>query len=160
MLAKQDLPERKQKIITSNKKAYFDFEIAQKLEAGIDLVGTEVKSLRKGKCNILDSHAQFKSKTNDELFLFNLQIPEFEFGNRMNHEPKRPRKLLIHKSEAIKWRTQVVEKGFTIIPLSIYFSGHLVKVEIGLAKPKKKYDKRETTKERETKRVIDRAMKG
>jgi SsrA-binding protein len=159
MLTKQDLPERKYHLITSNKKAFFDYEVSQTMEAGIVLSGTEVKSLRKGKCNLQDSFAGFKSKNNDDLFLFNVSISEYDFGNRENHEAKRPRKLLLHKKELIKWRTQVVEKGMSIVPLKIYFSGHLVKVEIALAKPKKNYDKREATKEREGKREVQRSLK-
>ncbi len=160
MLRKQDLPERKYKLITSNKKATFDFEVIKRLEVGIQLVGTEVKSLRKGKCNLQDAYVGFKRKDNDDMYAFNISIAEFEFGNRLNHETKRPRKLLLHRSEAVKWRTDVVEKGYTIIPTQIYFSGHLVKLEIALVKPKKNYDKRQVTKERETKREINRSIKG
>ncbi len=159
MLKKQELPERKYHLVTSNKKAYFDFEIIQTLEAGLVLSGTEVKSLRAGKCNLQDSYAGFKSKNVDDLFLFNLSISEYAFGNRENHDTKRPRKLLLHKKELIKWRSLAVEKSMTIVPLKIYFSGHLVKVEISLCKPKKRFDKREVIKERDGKREVQRSMK-
>lgn len=147
------------KLIMQNKKAYFDFEVIQKIEAGIVLQGTEVKSLRKSKCNLQDSYAGFLNKFSFELVLHNLQISEYEFGNYQNHSPKRTRKLLINNTEAKKLKIGITEKGYTIVPTQIYFSGHLVKVEIALAKPKKLYDKRETTKDRENKRDLDRIKK-
>jgi len=103
-----------------------------------------------------EAYATFQG---EDLYLVNFHIAPYEHGNRENHEPKRPRKLLIHKREAFKLKSAVAEKGVTLIPLSIYFSGHLVKVEIGLCRSKKKYDKRETTKKRETEREIQRKYK-
>lgn len=151
--------ERKEKTILVNRKARHDFEITQVIEAGIVLRGTEVKSLREGKCNVQDAYAWFPNNTNNELYLLNLHISPYSHGNRENHEPKRPRKLLVTAREAVKLRTAVSEKGITLVPLSLYFSGPFVKVEIGLAKAKKKYDKREAVKERETDREIQRKFR-
>lgn len=147
------------KIIASNRRVRHDYEIIQTMEAGIVLQGTEVKSLRSGKCSLQDSYAGFKSSSDLDLLLYNLHINPYEHGNIMNHEPKRLRKLLVHEREAIRLKTQIQEKGLTIVPLSIYFSGHLVKVELATVRAKKKYDKRETTKKREAEREIDRRMK-
>jgi len=158
-ITRKEAQARPRKSITSNKKALFDFEVIQKIEVGIILLGSEVKSLREGKCNLSDAYANFTQKDNDELFIRNMHIPEYEQANVMNHDPKRMRKLLLSKREAIKLRSAVNEKGLVIIPLSIYFSGHLVKLELALAKPKKKYDKRESVKEREVKRDLNRRFK-
>ena len=151
--------ERKEKLIAQNRKARFDFAITQVVEAGIVLLGTEVKSLREGKANMQDSYAAFLPKDSNELYVINLHINPYSHGNRENHEPKRNRKLLLNERELKKLRTATSEKGITLIPLSIYFSGAFVKIEIGLAKSKKKYDKRESTKERETEREIRRKFK-
>ncbi len=151
--------ERKEKLIAQNRKARFDFEITQVVEAGIVLLGTEVKSLREGKANMQDSYAAFLPKDSNELYVINLHINPYSHGNRENHEPKRNRKLLLNERELKKLRTATSEKGITLIPLSLYFSGAFVKIEIGLAKSKKKYDKRESTKERETEREIRRKFK-
>ncbi len=151
--------ERKEKLIAQNRKARFDFEITQVVEAGIVLLGTEVKSLREGKANMQDSYAAFLPKDSNELYVINLHINPYSHGNRENHEPKRNRKLLLTERELKKLRTATSEKGITLIPLSLYFSGAFVKIEIGLAKSKKKYDKRESTKERETEREIRRKFK-
>ncbi len=142
---------REVKTIANNRKARHDFIVLQSIECGIVLYGTEVKSLRQGKCSLQEAYATFQG---EDLYLVNFHIAPYEHGNRENHEPKRPRKLLVHKREALKLKSAVAEKGVTLIPLSIYFSGHLVKVEIGLCRSKKKYDKRETTKKRETEREI------
>lgn len=159
MLTKQDVANRPQKLIASNKKARFDYEIVQTLEVGISLQGTEVKSLRQGKCNLIDAYCGFQGKHDYQLYIFNLFIAEYDFGNRENHAPKRVRKLLAHRHEALKLRTNVIEKGYTLVPLAIYFSGHIVKLEVALVKPKKKHDKREVTKERDVKRELDRTYK-
>jgi len=151
--------ERKEKSILQNRKARHDYEITQVIETGIVLRGTEVKSLREGKCNIQDAYAGFPNNNNNELFLMNLHISPYSHGNRENHDPKRVRKLLVTAREAVKLKTAVSEKGITLIPMSLYFSGPYVKVELGLAKAKKKYDKRETTKERETEREIQRKFR-
>jgi SsrA-binding protein len=148
--------ERVIKLIASNKKAYYEYEIISKYEAGVVLQGTEVKSLRSGRCSLQDAYAVFR---NLELYILNLHINEYDHGNRENHKPKRDRKLLLHDYEMNKMRNSVKDKGMTLIPLSIYFSGHLVKIEIATVRSKKKYDKREATKERETKREIDRKYK-
>ncbi|HPP38785.1 MAG TPA: SsrA-binding protein SmpB [Candidatus Kapabacteria bacterium] len=151
-----EILNREVKIIANNRKARHDFIVLQSIECGIVLSGTEVKSLRQSKCSLQEAYATFQG---EDLYLVNFHIAPYEHGNRENHEPKRPRKLLIHKREAFKLKSAVAEKGVTLIPLSIYFSGHLVKVEIGLCRSKKKYDKRETTKKRETEREIQRKYK-
>lgn len=151
--------ERKTKLITSNRRALHDYEVVQRLECGIVLQGTEVKSLRTGKANLQDSYAAFPEKNSNEFFIFNLHISEYDFGNIANHKPKRPRKLLVSSREAAKLRVAVNEKGLTLIPLSIYFSGPYVKIELGLVRAKKKYDKREDIKLKDAKLEIDRKFK-
>lgn len=146
--------DRSEKLITANRRARHDFEILQTLEAGIVLQGTEVKSLRQGKCSIQDAYAGFPDPNSHELFLLNFHISPYEHGNRENHEPKRPRKLLVSFREALKLKSAVQEKGLTIIPLKIYFSGPFVKIEIALVRAKRKYDKREETKKKETDKEI------
>jgi len=146
--------ERKVKVIAKNRKAFHDFIIVQTLECGIVLQGTEVKSLRNGKCSLQDAYAGFPDARNNELFIINLHIAPYEHGTIYNHEPKRNRKLLISQREAVKLRTAVSEKGLTLIPLSIYFSGRYVKVEIALVKAKKKYDKREDAKKKDAEKEI------
>jgi SsrA-binding protein len=154
-----EVQERKIRNISANRKAWHDYEIVQSIEAGIMLQGTEVKSLRSGKCSMQDAYAGFPKADNNEIYLINLHISPYEHGNRENHEAKRPRKLLLNHREAIKLRTAVQEKGITLIPLSLYFSGPFVKVELGLARAKRKYDKREATKKRDTERDIRRNYK-
>lgn len=154
-----EVMKREQKLIASNRKARHEFEVISSLECGIVLQGTEVKALRTGKCSMQDAYAGFKTKDDEDVYLFNLHISPYEHGNRENHEPKRERKLLLNRREAIKLKTAVSEKGITLIPLSVYFSGHLVKVELGLCRAKKKYDKRETTKQREADIEIRRKFK-
>ena len=151
--------KRHKKIIATNRKARYDFEIIKTIETGIVLMGTEVKSLRNGRCSLQESYAGFKSHNDTELYVFNLHINPYAHGNRENHEPKRVRKLLVHAREAIKLKTQINEKGMTLIPLSIYFFGHLVKINLGIAKAKRKYDKRETTKKRESDIEIKRKFR-
>jgi SsrA-binding protein len=152
-MEKNEFKERQHKIISTNRKARFEYEILQKFECGIVLRGTEVKSLRAGKCNLQDSYASFD---NGELYIHNLHINEYDFGNRENHKPNRDRKLLMHLREIMKLKSQVEEKGLTLVPLSLYFSGHIVKLEISLVRAKKKYDKREDVKKRDTEREIRR----
>jgi SsrA-binding protein len=151
--------ERKRKLIASNRRARHDYEIIQTFEAGVALQGTEVKSLRSGKCSLQDAYSGFKSHTDNEIYIFNLHINPYEHGNIANHEPKRPRKLLLNRREINKLKTAVQEKGLTIVPLQIYFSGHLVKIELALVRAKRKYDKREATKERESEREIRRKFR-
>ena len=139
-----------------NRKASYDYFIDKEIEAGIVLTGTEIKSLRKGSANIKDSYAKIK---NDEAYLLNMFIAKYDEGNRFNHEERRTRKLLLHKKEILKLSQKVKEKQYTVVPTKIYFKDGLAKVEIALAKGKKLYDKRETEKEKDTKRAIDKAMK-
>ncbi|MCE5304412.1 MAG: SsrA-binding protein SmpB [Chloroherpetonaceae bacterium] len=155
-MGNQESQDRKIRVISSNRRAEHDYEIIQKLEAGIILQGTEVKSLREGKCSLQDSYCGFPKRDSNELLVYNMHIPEYSHGNIANHKPKRPRKLLLHEREARKLHTAINEKGLTIIPLSIYFSGPFAKLEIALVRPKRKYDKREATKEKEITRDIKR----
>lgn len=146
------------KVITTNRRASYDFTLVSRYEAGIMLTGTEVKALRENKCSLQEAYVMFP-KNGDELFVMSMTIPEYSMGNRENHEPTRSRKLLLHKREINKLQDAVKEKGMTIIPLKIYFSDHLVKLEIALAKPKKNYDKRESTKTKEVERELKRKYK-
>jgi SsrA-binding protein len=149
-------PDAGEKLIASNKKAFHDYFVLQKAEAGLALTGTEVKSLRDGKANIKDSYVLFKD---GEAFLFNAHISPYSHGNLQNHEPERNRKLLLHRREIDKLREQVVEKGLTVVPLRLYFKGGKIKVEIAVVRGKKLYDKRETEKKRELDREAAVAMK-
>ena len=143
--------------VAQNRKARYNYFIEDTLEAGIMLTGTEVKSLRAGKSNITDSHA---GESKGELFLFNLHIPEYGQGNRFNHEPRRPRKLLLHAREIEKLFGAVERKGMTLVPLSIYFnSTGRAKVELALAKGKQSHDKRQTIKDRDWQRDKARLMR-
>lgn len=146
------------KVITTNRRAGYDFTLVSRFEAGIMLTGTEVKSLRENKCSLQEAYVM-SLKNSDELFIVSMTIPEYSLGNRENHDPTRTRKLLLHKREIRKLQDAVKEKGMTIIPLQIYFSDHLVKLEIALAKPKKNYDKRESTKSKEVERDLKRKYK-
>ena len=128
------------KLIANNKKAYHDYFIEEKYEAGISLAGTEVKSLRMGRCSIKEAFIRIE---HDEVFVYNMHISPYEKGNIFNKDPLRVRKLLLHRQEIRKIQGHITQKGYTIVPLSVYFSGSLVKVEIGLAKGKKLYDKRQ-----------------
>jgi SsrA-binding protein len=145
-----------QNIHIVNKKATFEFEILERFTAGIMLTGTEIKSVRQGKVNMSDAFCSF---TAGELYVRNMHISEYELGTVYNHEPKRPRKLLLRKQELKKLNTKVKEKGFTIIPLKMYLSDTgFAKIEIGLARGKKLYDKRESLKEKDTKREMNRRL--
>ncbi len=151
-----EIKDRAKKTIARNRKLRHDFEIIKTIEAGIALKGTEVKSLREGKVSLQDAYAYFPNKDNDELYLVKMHIPPYKQGNINNHDPERPRKLLVHKREAVKLRSAVQEKGLTLMPYSLYFSGRYVKVELCLVRSKKKYDKRETVKQRDSERNIQR----
>jgi len=145
---------RETKTIATNRKAYHDYHIEEKFEAGIVLSGTEVKSLREGKANLKDSFARIKD---GELFLTNAHISPYSCGNIYNHEPKQDRKLLMHKREITKLYSKVRERGYTLVPLSLYFNEkNRVKVEFGLAKGKTSFDKREDIKRRDEKRINER----
>lgn len=145
------------KIVATNRKAFHDYFIEDKFEAGIVLQGTEVKSLRDGRVNLQDSYASVRDA---EVFLHNCHISPYSHGNIMNHDPTRVRKLLLHKTEINKLMGKTQQRGLTLIPLRIYFSkrGH-AKVELGLAKGKKLYDRRESIKAREAGREVERAIK-
>lgn len=145
-----------EKIICNNKKAYHDYFIEEKIEAGMVLTGTEVKSLRMGKANLNDSFATVKS---GEAFLNNLHISPYDFGNRENHDPDRMRKLLLHKKEITKLFSRIREQGYSLVPLRLYFKNGMVKVEMGLAKGKKLYDKRQDMKQKDHKREMSQAFK-
>lgn len=145
------------KIVCLNRKAFHDYQIEETIEAGIQLYGTEVKSLREGKANLKDSYVLIKDS---EAYLFNCHISPYCHGNIMNHDPLRTRKLLLHRKEIDHLKGRIQQKGYTLIPLKIYFKGPYAKVEIGLARGKRLYEKREAIKEKEAKRAIEKAMKG
>lgn len=145
-----------EKMICNNKKAYHDYFIEEKFEAGMVLKGTEVKSLRSGKANLNDSFALIK---NGEAFLHNLHISPYDFGNRENHDPDRMRKLLLHKKEIAKLFGKIREQGYSVVPLRLYFKTGMVKVELGIAKGKKLYDKREDLKKKDMRRDVAVALK-
>ena len=144
------------KIACENRKARHDYFIHEAYEAGLELFGTEVKSLRAGKANLKDSYAEIK---NGELFLQNMHISPYEQGNIFNHEPLRPKRLLMHKGEILKLFGKTREKGFTLIPLKVYFKRGRAKVELALAKGKQAHDKRQTIKDRDWKRDQARIMR-
>ena len=141
------------RLITNNKKAYHDYFIEDTWEAGIELAGTEVKSLRMGKCSLKESYIQVKR---GEVFVHGMHVSPYEKGNIFNRDPLRVRKLLLHDYEIRKLQAGVEKQGYTIVPLKVYFKGQLVKVEIGLAKGKKLYDKRESIKEKDMQRQAER----
>jgi SsrA-binding protein len=144
------------RLVCQNKKAYHDYHIVETLEAGIVLLGTEVKSLREGRANLKDSYARVKK---GEVYLYGLHISPYTHASYNNHEPERIRKLLLHNSEIKKLVVKTQERGFSLIPLKIYFSKGLVKVELALAHGKKLYDKRESIKKKEEARELDRVRK-
>ena len=144
------------KIVANNKKAYHDYFIVDKFEAGIELVGTEVKSIRAGKINLKESWCMIKR---GEIFVNGMHISPYEFGNIFNKDPFRVRKLLLHKKEIDKLFGKIKQEGLTIIPLSVYFKGSRVKVEIGLCKGKNLHDKRETLAKKQANRDIERALR-
>ena len=144
------------KVIAQNKKAYHDYFVDEKYEAGIALFGTEVKSVRGGAVNLKDCYCSLK---NGELFVIGMHISPYEKGNIFNREPRRDRKLLMHKREIMKLGGLVTQKGYTLVPLSMYFSGKNVKVEIGLCRGKKLYDKRDTAAKNEATREMDRRVR-
>jgi len=144
------------KVVCQNRKAYHDYHIEETVEAGLALLGTEVKSLREGRANLKDSYVLIKE---GEAFLLNCHISPYSHGNIMNHDPLRTRKLLMHREEIDRLSGKAATKGNTLIPLKIYFKDSRAKVEIGVAKGKRLFEKRETIKEREAKREIEKAMK-
>ena len=139
-----------------NKKAHFDYIISDTYEAGIVLTGTEIKSIREGKANLKDSYAVIKK---GEVYLLNMHISKYDKGNIFNHDETRTRKLLLHKSEILKIRDKIEIKGYTLVPIKLYFSKNKAKILLGIGKGKKVYDKREALKERESKRQISKDLK-
>ncbi len=145
-----------EKIIASNRKAFRDYAIEAKYESGIELRGTEVKSLREGGGNLTDTYARIED---GEVYLYHFDISPYKFGNIQNHDPKRKKKLLLHKREIDRLFTKTEERGYVLIPTRVYFKRGYVKVELGLGRGKKLYDKREDIKKKEAKRSIEQAMK-
>lgn len=142
--------------IVNNKKAYHDFEILETFQAGIELVGTEVKSLRTGRCNLKDSYIRI---VDGEAMIYNMHISPYEFGNIFNKDPMRPRRLLLHKAEINRLFGKVQKDGLTIVPTRIYFRGSYVKIDIGLARGKKLYDKRHDIAKKDQKRQAEKDFK-
>ena len=143
--------------VAQNRKAYHDYFIEDKFEAGIQLAGTEVKSIRQGHLNLKDSFCAVKD---GEMFLYGAHISPYEKGNIFNKDPRRTRKLLLHKREIMRLQARVQQDGYALVPLSVYFKGPRVKVGLALAKGKKLYDKREAAAQRDAKREMDRALRG
>ena len=144
------------KVIARNRRARHDYHIEDTIEAGLVLTGTEVKSLRAGRASLTEAFAQISG---DELWLHGLHIPEYAQGTWTNHDPRRTRKLLLHRKEIDRLASQVAERGFTIVPLSLYFSGGKAKVELALARGKRTYDKRHDLARRDAAREVDRALR-
>ncbi len=144
------------KLIANNKKAYHDYFIEAKYEAGVVLHGTEVKSLRMGKCSIKESFIRIEK---GEVWVYGMHVSPYEKGNIFNKDPLRPKKLMLHRDEINKIQGKITEKGFTLVPLSVYLKGSLVKVEIGIAKGKKLYDKREDIAKKDMRREVEREFK-
>src|SRR5215831_15307400 len=153
-MAKAEKPDER-RVVTRNRKAFHEYEITDRVECGLVLVGTEVKSLRAGHGNLEGAYAKLED---GELWLIGSDIPEYEMGNRMNHKPKRPRKLLLHRREIGKFAGKASERGFTLVPLRVYFKNGLAKVELAVARGKQSHDKREDLKKADAQREIRRAM--
>jgi len=148
--------ESSNRLVANNKKAYYDYFIDEKIEAGLVLHGTEVKSLRQGKCSIKESYIQIQNK---EVFAINMNITPYEKGNIFNKDPLRPKKLLLHKYQIEKLSGKLATKGYTLVPLQVYFKQGKVKIEIGLARGKKNYDKRESIAKRDQERQAQKELK-
>ena len=148
--------EKGSRLIANNKKAYHDYFIEDHIEAGIELCGTEVKSLRMGKCSIKESFIRIE---HEEVFIYGMHISPYEKGNIFNKDPLRVKKLLLHKYEIRKLKGKIAEKGYTLVPLQVYFSNSLVKVELGLAKGKKLFDKRQDIAKKDQRREAERDFK-
>jgi SsrA-binding protein len=147
---------QERKVIARNRRARHDYHIEDVVEAGLVLTGTEVKSLRAGRASLTDGFAQI---TDGEMWLLGVHIPEYTHGTWTNHEPRRPRKLLLHRKEIDRLASKTAERGFTIIPLSLYFSGGKVKVELAVARGKRTYDKRQDLAQRDAAREVERALR-
>ena len=150
------MSKESKKLIANNKKAYHEYFLEEKYEAGIALHGTEVKSLRMGKCSIKEAFIKIE---NDEVIIYQMHISPYEKGNIFNRDPLRPKKLLMHKAEINKLKAKIVEKGYTLVPVEVYFKGSLVKVQIALAKGKKLYDKRADIAKKDMRREAERDFK-
>jgi len=148
--------EEPKKLVCNNKKAYHDYFIEEKFEAGLSLSGTEVKSLRLGKCSIKESFIRIEK---GEVYAYGMHITPYEMGNIFNKDPLRPKKLLLHKSEILKLSGKITEKGYTLVPLEVYFNRGRAKLEFGLAKGKKLYDKREDIAKKDLRRETEREFK-
>ena len=144
------------RLIANNKKAYHDYFIEETYEADIELIGTEVKSIRMGKCSVKEAYVQIE---NGQAWVYGMNISPYEKGNIFNKDPLRPRRLLLHKNEIMKLHGQISQQGFTIVPLKVYLKGSLVKVEIGLARGKKLYDKRADIAKKDMRREAERDFK-
>lgn len=155
-MAKADKSGDDVKVVTRNRKAAHEYELSDRLECGIVLVGTEVKSLRDGHCSLDGAYAKVDG---GELWLIGCEIPEYAMGNRLNHKPKRDRKLLVHRRELSKFAGKVSERGYTLVPTSVYFRNGRAKVEVAVARGKQLYDKRQSLKKAEAKREMDRAAR-
>ena len=150
------MSKESKKLIANNKKAYHEYFLEEKYEAGIALHGTEVKSLRMGKCSIKEAFVRIE---NDEVIIYQMHVSPYEKGNIFNRDPLRPKKLLMHKAEINKLKAKIAEKGYTLVPVEVYFKGSLVKVEIALAKGKKLYDKRADIAKKDMRREAERDFK-
>lgn len=151
-----NMAKETRKLVAGNKKAFHEYFIEEKYEAGISLAGTEVKSLRMGKCSIKESFIRLRG---GEVYIYNMHISPYEKGNIFNKDPIRERKLLLHRQEIRKIEGQMAQKGYTMVPLNVYFKGSLVKLEIGLAKGKKLYDKRQDIAKKDQRREAERKFK-
>ncbi len=151
-----NMAKETRKLVAGNKKAFHEYFIEEKYEAGISLAGTEVKSLRMGKCSIKEAFIRLR---NGEVYVYNMHISPYEKGNIFNKDPIRERKLLLHRHEIRKIEGQIAQKGYTMVPLNVYFKGSLVKVEVGLAKGKKLYDKRQDIAKKDQRREAERKFK-
>lgn len=150
------MSKESKKLIANNKKVYHEYFLEEKYEAGIALHGTEVKSLRMGKCSIKEAFIKIE---NDEVIIYQMHISPYEKGNIFNRDPLRPKKLLMHKAEINKLKAKIAEKGYTLVPVEVYFKGSLVKVQIALAKGKKLYDKRADIAKKDMRREAERDFK-
>jgi SsrA-binding protein len=154
--AKSDSDKPVFKTVADNRRARFEYDILEREEAGIQLMGTEVKAIRAGKANLADSFVRIEDQ---ELWLYSCHISPYDHGNRFNHEPLRKRRLLMHHQQILKLKSKMQEQGLTLIPLKMYFKGNLVKIDLGLCKGRKLWDKRDNIAKRDSKRGLDRVMK-
>lgn len=145
------------RVVTSNRRAFHEYHILESVEAGIALTGTEIKSIREGKATIAEAYARIE---NGELWLVGSHVPPYSHGNRANHDPDRPRKLLVHRRELDRLRTAIEQKGLTLVPLRLHLKGGLAKLDVGVGRGKKLYDKRASDAERQSRRDVDRAIRG